>query len=267
LAVGIWYFIIAPLGPGVLDIKLVTDYRTLPVEEFIGTAEKNPQRNYDLTSQNLVDGFAYTTDDLVEDPTSSKTVDAASVLEQNELDKLSKGEGAGGASGGGSSDTLKDDSLDPEYDTQSYSKDFPWTFLWIFLVVAFIAFILAYFFGRRALRMRATRKCLALEPREQLKALYRSILKKLEIVGFSQPEGMTLREFAVSSERGMDMLNEETGISFRQLTETYITCVYDEDFEPTEDDIVPFVAYQLRFCKAARTHLGNMKYFFKSFRL
>ena len=32
-ALGIWFFVIAPLNPGVLNIKLFTEYRQLPIEE------------------------------------------------------------------------------------------------------------------------------------------------------------------------------------------------------------------------------------------
>jgi hypothetical protein len=77
---------------------------------------------------------------------------------------------------------------------------------------------------------------------------------------------MTLGEYANSSARSMDMFTEETRVAFGDLTKTYEASAYGRCV-PTEDEIVPFVAYYLSFWKAARTHLGNLRYFFRSFRL
>ena len=260
----LWFCVIGPLSPGTIDIKLLTDYRSLPIEEYVGTSEEHALLNYDMTSSNLVDGFYYTTNDLVEDPTSSITIDAKSLLEQQE--KQAMGQGSGSNSGGGFEQAPDDDSLDGDYDAVSYTIDFPTVMAIIGVLVLIVLAIVAYFLLRRRARMKRLRSILELEPAAQVEELYRFILTRLDRIGFAQPEGMTLIEFAQTSQRPMDMITEETGVPFVTLTRTYISCVYG-GYEPTESDVVPFAAYYLRFWKAARTHLGNLKYFFASFRL
>ena len=261
----VWFAVIAPLNPGVLNVKLFTELRTLPVEEYIGTSDEHPQLNYDLKSQNIVDGDPYTTDDLKEDVASDAEIDAASALEQQQLAQMG-GSGTGGSSGGGSKQDYSEDSDDAQYDPYGFMNDWPWAVIWIIVALLIAAAITAFFIIRRKRREKRLRAWLSLEPREGVIEMYRFLLSRLERLGFKQPEGMTLREYAATAARQMDIMTEETEVSFISLTETYVACVYG-DYEPTEDDVVPFAAYYLRFWKAARSHLGNLKYFFKSFRL
>jgi hypothetical protein len=262
LALLAWFAIIAPLDPGVMKITLITDYRQLPVEEYIGTADQQPSFNYELTSDNLVDGFPYTTDDLKEDPNASVTINAASVLEQ----QLQKQIEQNAASGSGTHDSLDQESTDPQFDAISWSEVFPIIIALIALVLLGIAGIVAYFVGRRRWRKQRLIHMLAQKPRAQVESMYRFELGRLARLGFKVPVGMTLSEYAASSARSMDMLTEETRVGFDDLTQTYQACVYGR-YVPNEDEIVPFVAYYVSFWKAARTHLGNLRYFFKSFRL
>lgn len=255
-----WFAVIAPLNPGVQKIILLTDYRQLPIEELKGTADEHPVINYDMKSDNLVDGFFYTTDDLKEDPNSSTVIDARSVLEQ----QLQQAQDA--ASGSGTNESLAQDSPESEYDVVSWSEVIPWIIGAIIAVALVIIAIVAYFVVRRRLRMRRLRGMLSQPPREQVESLYLFLLGRLGRLGFRVPAGMTLADFAVSSARSMDMLTEETRVAFGDLTKTYQACVYGRR-EPTEDEVVPFVAYYLSFWKAVRTHLGNLRYFFTSFRL
>ncbi len=268
LALAAWFGVIAPMGPGAADLTLVTEYRLLPFEELKGTAQELPVINYDLKSQNLVDGSYYTTDDLVEDPDSEVTIDAASMLEQQLQQQVEQlGAGTGGSSGGGEQEDVDWEDLDPEVNPISWSEKFPWIILVIVACVLAACGVVGYFVGRRAWRMRRLRSMLALPtPREQADAIYLFLLSRLGRIGFKVPTGQTLAEFARASERRMDMLTEETQVAFASVTATYEECAYGH-VDPGEDQMAPLVAYYLGFWKAARAHLGNLKYFFKSFRL
>jgi hypothetical protein len=262
LALVAWFAIIAPLDPGVMKITLITDYRQLPIEEYKGTADEQPSFNYDLTSQNLVEGFFYTTDDLKVDPNASVIIDASSLLQQ----QLEQRAQQSAASGSGTHESLDEESTDPQFDALSWSVVFPMILAAIALVVLLILAIVAYFVSRRAWRKRRLVRILAQEPRAQVESLYRFVLGRLGRLGFKVPAGMTLGEYATNAARSMDMLSTETRVSFEELTQTYEACAYGR-YVPTEDEILPFVAYYLSFWKAARTHLGNLRYFFRSFRL
>ncbi|MDR3136554.1 MAG: DUF4129 domain-containing protein [Coriobacteriales bacterium] len=262
LALVAWFAVIGPLNPAVMKITLVTDYRQLPIEEFKGTADEHPVLSFDMTSDNLVDGFMYTTDDLKEDPTSNVRIDAASVLEQQLQQQVEQS----AAAGSGTHDVLDQESQEEEFDPLSWSVVFPMIIAALIATALIIAAIVAYFLGRRIWRKRRLTRILSLEPRAQVEALYLFELSRLARLGFKVPVGMTLSEYAANSARSMDMLTEETRVTFAHLTKRYEACAYGRSV-PTEDDVVPFVAYYLAFWKAARTHLGNLKYFFKSFRL
>ncbi len=267
LALAVWFLIIVPLNPAVAKITLVVDYRRLPIEELKGTAEERPVLNYDMTSQNLVDGFYYTTDDLKEDQSSSVTIDAASLLEQQLRQQVTNlSDNLGNDSGGGTRETLDEESLNPEYDAVSWSERFPWIILTIVLALVAVACIVAFFVGRRVHRTRRLKRMLSLPPRRQVEELYTFELSRLSRLGFKVPTGATLSEFAVRTERQMDMITEETQVGFGTITHAYEACAYGRH-EPSEDEVVPLVAYYLRLWKAARVHLGPFKYFFRSFRL
>ncbi len=267
VALAVWFGIIAPLNPGVLDIKLITEYRAFPIDEYKGVAEERSVFNYDLTTQNLVEGRQYTTDDLVEDPTSSKIIDAMSLFAQQWEQEISGSSGdVGEQSGGGTTDTLDMTSQEEELDAQSYTYRFPWIILQIIAAVLVIAGVVYLFIWRRGRRRRRLERMLALPPNRQVQEIYRFILERLRRIGFTVPVGMTLTEYAETSRRNMEMLTEETRVPFDEITETYTACTYGE-YEPDEEEIVPLVAYYLGFWKAARTQLGNIRYFFKSFRL
>ena len=265
LAAVAWFAIIAPLSPGVLDVKLITEYRRLPIEEYVGVAQEHPIINYEMTSDQLVDGEYYTTDDLELDANSDTVIDAVSIAERLQALGIS-GSGSGGSSGGGTQQQFSNDAQDPEYDPVSYTDTVAWILLVILIILLVAALIALFFLVRRRKRLDRLAAYLSEDPTSQIILLYRFIYSRLQRLGFNRPEGMTLREFASTSSHSMDMLTEEIGVSFQALTETYIACDYG-DYVPSEDDVVPFATYYLRFWKAARAYLGNVKYFFKSFRL
>lgn len=259
IAVALWVLIIAPLNPGTLQIKLVTDYRSLPIEYVKGTADIDPITNTDMTTNQLVDGARYTTDDLLTGDSDTE-VDATSMSAQ----QLNGAHGGGGATG--SKDALDDSSLDKKYDAMSYSMTFPYVIILILIALAIVAAIVVFFLLRRKRRETKLISLLEQTPREQVIGIYHFLMVRLARLGFKVPDGLTLPEYARNQARRMDALTADTKVPFEDITATYVSVVYGNR-EPTEDEIVPFVAYYQGFWKAARSYLGNFKYFFKSFRL
>lgn len=265
-ALALWFLVIAPADPQVAQIKLITEYRQLPVENIRGVADEQPQLDLDLTTDrdHLSDNdFRYTTDDLVRG--ESDVVISAQQL----LDQLTVGGGV--TDTGMGNDAARDggldkDSLEQTYDAQSYSVVFPYIVLIIVAILVFAAAIAAAFLLRRRLRMRRLRRMLAGDPADQARALYQFVLSRFSRIGFAVAPGATLAEFARAQATRMAIFDAEAGASFVDLTATYEQLTFGSRV-PTDDEIVPFVAYYLAFWKAARAYLGNFRYFFKSFRL
>lgn len=262
LALGVWALVIAPLNPGVLKITLITDYRHLPIMEVRGVANEQPQLNLEMTSKNLIDGFRYTTDDLVKG-VSDTIIDARQLLDQTNAGGTSD---AGQGDDSGTNGGLDRDSTEQEYQAQSYTRDTPLALVIGIVLAVLAAVVVACFLLRRRRRTRRLKRMLAQEPSQQVESLYLFLLSRLERLGFAVPAGITLTEYARASAARMATIDDVTRVPFAELTRVYVatTC---GDIAPAEEDIVPFVAYYLAFWKAARGYLGNIKYFFKSFRL
>ncbi len=261
-----WFFVAAPLNPQVAQIKLITEYRHLPIENVQGIADEKPQLNLDLTTDRdhlSDDEYRYTTDDL-ELGESSVSVPAQEVLDQQTL-------GGGKSESGTGDDASKDggldpDSLDEEFDAQSYSVVFPYIILVLIAIALVVLLTVAFFLWRRHRRIVRLRAMLEGPPAEQARAIYQFLLSRFNRLGFKVSPGFTLSEFAAAQATRMAIFDTTAGAAFTELTRVYEEITFGSR-EPTDDDIVPFVAYYLGFWKAARAYLGNFKYFFKSFRL
>ncbi len=265
-ALAVWFLVIAPAGPGVLEIKLITEYRQLPVDLVRGVAEEQPTLNLELTTDRdhlLDDEYRYTTDDLVRGE-SDVVISAQQVLDQETLGGGTTDSGAGtdGAKDGG----LDQDSLEQDYDAQSYSTVFPFIVV-VLAAIALTALLIAALFAlRRRRRITRLRALLAADAPDQARGIYQFLLSRFSRIGFTVPPGFTLSEFARAQSSRMAIFDAAAGVPFVELTRVYEEITFGSRV-PTDDDIVPFVAYYLAFWKASRTYLGNFKYFFKSFRL
>lgn len=264
LALAVWFLVIAPLNPSVVKLALITDYKQLPIVEMRGVVDEQPELDLSLTSDQLTDGFQYTTDDLVEGK-SDVVLNAQQVLDQQMYGGGSTDEGQGSESG--SMGGLDESSLEEEYDTQSYSTVFPVGVIILMVVLVLAALIGGLFALRRWWRMRRLRTMLSLPTAsEQIQAIYRFLLSRLAKVGIIVPPGTTLSEFSGNASLRLSQFDNEASVSFAALTKRFEACLYGKA-EATKEDVVPFVSYYLSFWKAARELLGPVKYFWKSFRL
>lgn len=265
----VWFLVIAPLNPGTVPIVLLTEYRHLPTVVAKGIADIDPLINTDYTTNNLEEGQYFTTDDLVEDENSDVEVKARDKDEARSQSAVSEsqGSGAGGGATSGAHDTPDPESDDEEFERQGYSDTLPWVLLWALALALVAAAIVAFFLLRRRARLERLRELLAGSKAEQLSALYLFLLGKLGRIGFKMPEGQTMGEWSFGNARRMDIFTEESGVSFGTLTSAYAECCAYGRREPTDTEITQATAFYLSFWKAARAYLGNIRYFFKSFRL
>lgn len=264
LALVVWFAFIAPLNPGILRLELIRDPRVADTVQVKGVGDARMEVDTSTTSDNLTDGEMFTTDKLKVDPLSYKEVPARSVPEEALQD--ADADQSGGSSSG-NRETLNQASTERQYDAVSYSLAPVIAILLVVLALLLVAAIIAYFILRRRHRIKRLEGFLAGRTgSEQVRSIYLFLLPKMGRIGFSVPNGATLSSWSEASARNMEGLRDETKVPFDVLTKTYVRCAYG-CYEPSEDEVVPFVAFYEGFWKAARVHLGNLKYFFKSFRL
>lgn len=269
LAAGLvlWFGVIAPLAPGALDIKLITDYRRLPVIELKGIADINPIINTDLTTQKLRDGEYYTTDDLKEDANSSKQIAAKDKDRAQAVQAAQQSGENGGGSTSGTKEQPQQNQEDPTQSPVSYSDHFPWFLLRILAALLALAAVVGFFIWRRKRRIWRLERMLDASPRQQLEQIYLFCQSRMSRLGFPVAEGVTLNEYAANNVRGMESFDDEAGVSFRDVTKSYVECCAYGLREPTEEEIAQASAWYLGLWRGARYHLGRVRYFFKSFRL
>ena len=266
-----WFAVIAPLNPGVLDVKLLTEYRKENIEQVRGVGSEQMQVNTDMTSDQLVEGDRFTTDDLKVDEDAETSIDAKAVEESSTPAETESNDEAGGSAAQGQTagerETLERESLEERWSPESYTMHLAWLpFVLAGLGVLVLA-VVTYFLVRRMLRRRRLERLLSEGgTREQVTGLYLFIMQDLGKLGFALPNGTTIIDHARNTRTRMETIRLETRVPFDMLTGIYEKTAYG-DYEPDEDEVAAFAAYYLRFWKAARKQLGSVRYFFRSFRL
>ena len=267
VAAVVWFAIISPLDPGHLNVKLFTEYIHQPTIEMQGVASINPVYDFSRKSDNLVDGDRDQVTDLKVDDNATDEVEARALREWQQRKEDNPGSKGGGNSAG-TQDTIDESSTQRQFEAMNYLDDFPWPLVVIAVVaLLLIAAIVAFFLLRRRRRFERLAKLLDAEPRAQVEGLYSFLLVRLGRIGFKVPEGQTLSEWSRGSARRMDTVCESTGVSFEDCTATYCECAAYGQREPSQEEVDRLVAFYDGFWRGARAHLGNVRYFFKSFRL
>ena len=271
IACAVWFGLIAPLNPPVVDAHLITEYRKESIEQVRGVGNVQMQVDTSMTSDQLVEGDRFTTDDLVIDESADKAVEAKAAQEASTPAESDSNDESGGADADGESagarDKLDRDSPEDRWDAMSYTEHIPWVVFAFALVLLLFAAFAAYFVLRRLHRRRRLENMVsAATTAEQVGNIYRFLMGKLALVGFAMPSGATLEEFSSNAKRSMGQMRLEIRVPFEALTDVYQKVTYGA-YEPTEEEVVLFVAFYERFWKAARKQLGNVRYFFRSFKL
>lgn len=246
----LWFAVIAPLSPGVLDIKLVTEYRALETVQVHGISNEYLTPNLETTSDQTNEA-SRTTDDL------QRGEDGIPMPARAEEAPSSENNSAGTFLG------IDIDSVQESFDFQANPLSALLHWLLLFLPLILIA---AYFVGRRLWRKRRLAKIQQLGPSEQVQQLFLFLSSRLARVGFKIPAGQTPLEFARSSHDAMACFDEAAGQDYRELTACYAAVAYGKA-SATAEDAERFAAYYRSFWKAAREQLGSWKYLWKSLRL
>ncbi len=258
----LWFAVLAPLGLPTLHITLLTDYRSLPIEQAKGTADEVPELNYELTTQQLTDGDPYTTDDPVASDSASTEVGSAGASSAAAPEEAQQANGTGG----GLMSALNSASLDAAIDAISYSTVFPIIIVILLLAAAALAAIIALGLWRRGRHERRAAKLLALPPGAAYQQMYLYLLGQLQRMGFFNQPATTLTRAAALTNYRLATIQEITQVSFERLTCIYAACAYGEH-EPSDDELTALAAFYLRFPAAAKAHIGPLKYLIFALRL
>ena len=250
VGIGLWFGVIAPLNPGAVEIKLITEYRALETVEVRGTSDEYQIPNLDMTSDQTNDD-ARTTDDIKE-AMDGERIPATGDADSDPNDGDSQGSFMG----------LNLDSLQDAFDMQSHPNNWPLLLIFLLPILA----IIAYFVLRRSWRVHRLNQMRALGPDGEFEQVFLFLIERFRRVGIRVPEGQTMLEFGVSSAGAMHWYNEESKENFADLCASYTTMAYGTR-PVTDGDVSAIETFYTSFWKAARKQLGNVKYFFKSFRL
>ncbi len=250
LGVGIWYGIIAPLDPDALDIKLITEYRALETVQVRGTSDMYQTPNIDMTSDELNEGER-TTDDIKED-VNGNPWPATGNTEPEPEDNQDNDSFMG----------MNLESIQDVFDLQSNPQNWPILVLLLLIVLA----IVLYFILRRVRRNRRLTRFEDLSPDGEYQATFLFLLDRFRRVGVAIPKGQTMREFAVSSATAVRYQDEVAGVKFADLANSYSDMTYGNR-DVSDEDVSKIQKYYSSFWKGCRKQLGNIRYFFKSFRL
>ncbi|MDO4502896.1 MAG: DUF4129 domain-containing protein [Coriobacteriia bacterium] len=248
LGAGIWYGVVEPLGPSAVQIKLITEYRALETKLVVGTSDISQVPNVNMTSNKTNNGVR-TTDDIKESPDG---VPWGATGQEKDQDLQSKQDNFLG---------IDVDSLKETFDFQQNPSVAP-LMLGVFLLIALL--IAAFFLGRRALRKRRVEKLRALGPEQEFTGLFLYLLRKFKRLGITVPDGQTLTDFGRSSVAAMEPYSRESGVAFSDLAASYCAVAYGGG-TLTSEEVQRMERFYGSFWKAARSQLGNIRYFFKSF--
>lgn len=247
---GVWCAIIAPLDPGAVEIKLVTEYRALETRQVIGTSNIFQTPNLDVTSSQINDAVR-TTDDIQEDPEGMVWPATGNEEEEDDQDQESTFLG------------LDLDSLQNSFDLQQNPLVMP---LMIGVILLLAALVAAYFLGRRRWRAVRLERLRQQGPAREFQGLFLFVLSRLGRLGIAIPVGQTMSEFGRNSQAALEPYDKGAQGRFSALAEQYCAVVYG-NAEPSQELLEAMERYYCSFWKTCREQMGNARYLLKSFRL
>lgn len=247
VGLAVWFGVIAPLNPGALEVKLITEHQALETVEVRGTANVVQVPNLNMTSDQLIDDER-TTDDIKE---SAKGRPTPATGAPQEVDPAGE---AGAFSG------IDLDVADDLFDMRGPELSVP---VLVVIALALIALLVAYFVGRRVLRAKRLERWEALGTAERVQAAYLFLVGRLGRMGIAVAPGQTQGEFARANANTLLLFEEASGVPFAALAQCYEASVYGRQ-EPSGEQWECFKSFYGSFWRACRQKLGTGKYLIKS---
>lgn len=248
---GIWFGIIAPLDPSAVQIKLITEYRALEAKQVVGTSSVYQVPNFDITS--------------------SKTNDEERTTDDIKLDDNGRAVPAQFNDGTANQDEEKSGSfmgidITSPQELFDFENNTPRALTALLVLLIIPVAIIAYFVGRRIHRSRRLARIRQQPPSRQIELLYPFLVGRMARVGIAMPAGSTPLDYARNNVTSMELFSAQAGVSFAQLTESFVAVAYGKA-QASQEQADSFAAFYRGFWKAARKYLGNFRYFTRSFRL
>ena len=247
IACALFFLIIAPLNPSAVEFKPFTRYMNYETIEMTGIG--------DATATPAEDNRTNQTNDAIEE--TSELDDSSGESSQGDEADMSPEDNPFI----GSLQQLGDSAIQSLQDMYNFLvENPPFAVLAIILLIALLS---SPYWVKKLLRRRWHRKTNALAPRERVQAYYEFFLRRFKLLGIQPADGMTLAEFADSSEFALAPFgNNARGVTFRELTQVQSNCVYG-DSDPSSEDIERFEAFYKGFYRSFVKACGRLKYVFR----
>lgn len=247
----VFFFIVAPLNPPALQVKLFTEEYALEEVHVYGFQNVEHKINKDLSSSkaeesdNTTKNESDNTNDVQQDP------DQKGDLNKNNLQK----------EGTSSLDAGEEESMG----LLRYLVDVP---LWLLIPLAVIV-LLAFVVGLRlVLRKRTLAKIERKEPLQRVLAYQQFFDSRLKLLGHARPQVLTPLEFAYKHQDSMAQFEDGTpsGASYLHMAQASCACAYGAR-QPSKEDIACCRGLYGVFYKNVRHIVGFPKYLLYFFRM
>ncbi|MCD8110719.1 MAG: hypothetical protein LUE14_11590 [Clostridiales bacterium] len=249
LTAGVWFGIISPMQPPVLDVKLITRVVSVDVLERIGISKKKvliDRNEYTAEVEDYETESDELNDEMQEDEEIEGDVDTAPEEDASLTEDLA---------------TQQDQSISVNRIAQIFLQDYP-----ILLIILICAAALVVVLAIRRFRRRHIiwlEKLQKQEDREtQIRLLYYLFRKKMQILHISGKKYDSPVCFAKRVESDT-MLLDEGGPSWMDLSEIFSRLAYG-GISPTQEEYDQYLVYYGRFWKVCRKLCG-FKYLWKQF--
>lgn len=253
LACAVFMLVVAPLAPGALDVKLVTEYRALEELPRRGVSEELAVTDPDLTSVVVGDRIDY-----ADQGTDDTPLD---VREDEELD-----EGQDPAPAATFASAFGYNLLSMQEALRAVTHETVW-WGWVLVVLAVVAVLLAPFAAKLALRRLWYRRALACPPREFVARVYGRTVRDLERMGLARSAAATPYEYAdVRHEQLGQFARNDAGANFALVTRVFVRARYGSDALGAAE-VQAVDAFWRAFYKNCRAYLGTARYLRLFFRL
>lgn len=246
LAAGVFFGVVRPLNPPTLELRLITELRSLELMQVLGISSTEIILDPDMTADVPPE------ETELGDESGQEESDALDGQDQdlpNEMPDLTDVKE-------NISSVLQQAASAVRYD--SFNPNWFWLLFLIPLAVAG-AYVLRYF-----LKKRWRAQIQALPRRDAVVNYYRFFLSRLGRMGLKKRPDCTLHEF-VGSIKVQTQPFEASGVSFEKLTTVYEKVFYGR-CSVSEEEYRSFETFYDSFYRCLRRETGTVKYYLTAFR-